>query len=207
MQPLSGYRVVDLSQWRTGAQASQVLADFGAEVVWVEPPGGSRLRSDRAFPFYGRRKRSVVLDLTRAEGRRQAADLAAGADIFIEAFRPGVADRHGLGFQALRERNPGLVYATITGFGRNSPYASIPAYEAVVQAKLGVFKAFERMAHTDHPPYVSAPWCSFAASQLALHGILAALVERERSGLGQWIETTMAQSRPPSTHGSGCSTS
>jgi crotonobetainyl-CoA:carnitine CoA-transferase CaiB-like acyl-CoA transferase len=192
MQPLSGIRVIDLSQWRTGAQASQLLADFGAEVIWVEPPGGSRLRTERAFPFYCRGKRSVVIDLN-GPGRAEVLDLAAGADVLIECFRPGVADRYGLGFDVLRMQNPALVYASITGFGRNSPYSAIPAYEAVVQAKLGVFKAFERMAHTDHPPYVSVPWCSFAATQLAVHGILTALIERERSGLGQWVETTMAQ--------------
>lgn len=193
MQPLYGYKVVDLSQWRTGAQASQVLADFGAEVVWVEPPGGSRLRLERAFPFYCRGKSSAVIDLGSSTGLRDALDLVSDADVLIETFRPGVADRLGLGYETLSAANPGLVYASITGFGRRSPYASVPAYEGVVQAKLGVFKAFERMARTDHPPFVAVPWCSFASSQLALHGILSALVERQRSGVGQWVETTMAQ--------------
>ena len=192
-QPLSGYRVVDFSQWRTGAQASQTLADFGADVVWVEPPGGSRLRSERAFPFYCRGKSSQVIDLTTAEGRAAAADLVDGADIVIETFRPGVADRLGLGYEALKDRNSGLVYGSITGFGRRSPLAEVPAYEGVVAAKLGVFKAFERMTLADHPPFSAVPWCSFASSQILLHGILAALVERQRSGIGQRVETTMAQ--------------
>ncbi|HEY2811948.1 MAG TPA: CoA transferase [Acidimicrobiales bacterium] len=193
MKLLDGLRVVDLSQNRTGAQASQVLADFGAEVYWIEPPGGSVLRSARAFPFYGRGKQSVVLDLKDPAEQAQAVELAVAADVVVESFRPGVADRLGLGYETLAIRNPRLVYASITGFGRTSPYANVKAYEHVVQAKLGVFKAFERMSHTSHPPFVTAPFCSFAATQTALHGILAALLERDRSGVGQWVEASLAQ--------------
>jgi crotonobetainyl-CoA:carnitine CoA-transferase CaiB-like acyl-CoA transferase len=193
MNVLDGIRVVDLSQVRTGAQATQVLADFGAEVLWIEPPGGSPLRAQRGFPLYGRGKQSVVLDLKTPTGRAAAADLAAGADVFVESFRPGVAERLGLGYATLAERAPGLVYASITGFGRQGPFTQIKAYEGVVQAKMGVFKAFERMAPTSHPPFVSAPWCSFGATQTALHGILTALIERERSGSGQWVEASMVQ--------------
>jgi len=193
MQPLEGLRVVDLSQHRTGAQASQVLADFGADVQWIEPPGGSALRQSPAYPFYCRGKSSLELDLHDPGGRAQAVELAIDADVLIECFRPGVPDRLGLGHETLSTANPGLVYASITGFGRTSPLSQLKSYEGVVQAKIGVFKAFERIADTDHPPFITVPWCSFSASQLALHGIIAALVERERSGRGQWVETTLAQ--------------
>ena len=193
MQAFEGLRVVDLSQQRTGAQATQFLADFGAEVVWIEPPGGSDLRGERAFPFYARGKQSIVLDLSDPDQQAEAADLARGADVVVQSWRPGVAERLGLGYDDLAADNRRLVYASITGFGRRGPYAGAKAYEGLVQAKLGVFTAFERMAHTSHPPFVSVPWCSFSASQLALHGILAALIERERSGQGQWVETSMAQ--------------
>lgn len=193
MQPLGGLRVIDLSQQRTGAQAAQVLADFGAEVLWVEPPGGSRLRDERAFSFYARGRQSIVLDLNEPGQQAVAVDLAADADVPVESFRPGVAERLGLGYEALAERNPRLVYASITGFGRWGPYKDVKAYEGLVQAKLGVFKASERMAHMSHPPFVTVPWCSFSATQTALHGILAALVERERSGRGQWVEANLVQ--------------
>ncbi|HEX3706984.1 MAG TPA: CoA transferase [Mycobacteriales bacterium] len=193
MKPLEGLRVLDLSQQRTGAQATQVLADFGADVMWVEPPGGSGLRESNAFPFYCRGKQSIVLDLKSTEGRDHARDLAAIADVIVECFRPGVADRLGLSYAELSAVNPGLVYTSISGFGRTSPLAGIKAYEGVVQAKIGAFKAFERMGDGDRPPFVAAPWCSFSATQTALHGTLAALLEREGSGLGQWVEATMAQ--------------
>jgi crotonobetainyl-CoA:carnitine CoA-transferase CaiB-like acyl-CoA transferase len=186
-------RVVDFSQYRTGAQATQVLADFGADVWWVEPPGGSPLREAAAFPFYGRGKQSIVIDLKDPAGAARAADLAAAADVVVETSRPGVMDRLGLGYERLCARNPRLVFASITGFGQDGPYAGIKAYEGIVQAKVGAFKAFERMAHTSHPPFVAVPWCSFAATQAVLHGILAALVEREGSGQGQRVDTTMVQ--------------
>jgi crotonobetainyl-CoA:carnitine CoA-transferase CaiB-like acyl-CoA transferase len=193
MKVLDGMRVVDFSQYRTGAQATQILADFGAEVLWIEPPGGSPLRAQRAFPFYARGKQSIVLDLKTPAGQAEAAELAGGADVLVESFRPGVADRLGLGYTTLAKRAPRLVYASITGFGHQGPFTQIKAYEGVVQAKMGVFKAFERMAPTSHPPFVTAPWCSFSAAQLALHGILTALIERERSGAGQWVEASMVQ--------------
>src|SRR2546422_8912092 len=105
MRALDGLRVIDLSQARTGAQATQVLADFGADVLWIEPPGGSALRSERAFPFYARGKQSVVLDLKNPADQERAADLVAGADVLVEGFRPGAAARDGLGDYLLSERD------------------------------------------------------------------------------------------------------
>jgi len=193
LAPLDGLRVVDLSPTRVGAQVTQPLADFGADVVWIEPPGGSALRAQPSFPFLARGKRSVVLDLKQEGDAGRARRLAAEADVVVETFRPGVAERLGLGYDDLRLGNPGLVYASITGFGRLGPYAGVKAYEGLVMAKLGVNATFSRMHKGPHPPFVSVPWCSFAASQTALHGVLAALIDRERTGAGQRVEANLTQ--------------
>ena len=194
MDALSGLKVIDLSPTRLGAQVTQVLADYGADVVWVEPPGGAGLRTTPGFPFLGRGKRSVVFDLALGADVEQLLDLVHRADVLVETFRPGVADRLGLGYETLWTRNPRLVYASISGWGRSGPYASAPGYEGLVQAKLGVFHEFRNMHDAARPPFVSVPWCTFAASHVALHGILAALFERERSGEGQHVSTSLAQS-------------
>ncbi len=193
MGALSGLRVIDLSPNRVGAQISQLFADFGAEVIWVEPPSGSKLREQAAFPFWARGKQSTVLDLHDAADRDRLRQLSADADVFIDTFRVGVLDRLGLGYEALAALNPRLVYTSVTGFGSVGPYVQVQGYEGLVAAKLGVFQAFHRMAPTTHPPFVTVPWCSFSASQVALHGTLAALLERETSGLGQRVETSLAQ--------------
>jgi crotonobetainyl-CoA:carnitine CoA-transferase CaiB-like acyl-CoA transferase len=191
--PLSGLRVLDLSPDSVGAQVSQMLADFGADVIWLEPPGGSRLRSRPSFPFLARAKSSVVADLGTGDGISRVRELAEAADVLIESFRPGVADRLDIGYAALGERNPALVYLSITGFGRKGPWSRLQGYEGVVAALLGIFSSFDGMYLGEHPPFVSIPWCSFAASHCGLHGVLAALLEREESGRGQWVETNLAQ--------------
>ncbi len=185
-------RVVDLSTNRTGAQVSQVFADFGAEVIMVEPPGGSALRTSAAFPFWARGKQSIVLDLHLAGDRERMLDLVDQADLLIETFRPGHAERVGLGAAELAARNPRLIHVSITGFGTAGPYAAVRGYEGVVAAKLGVFREFSSMRSGDDPRFTTVPWCSFSASQAALQGALAAIVERESSGLGQRVETSLA---------------
>lgn len=194
MNALQGLRVLDLSPSRVGAQVSQLFADFGAEVIWVEPPGGAELRQHPAYPFWARGKHSLELDVKTAHGQAAIRDLATTADVLIETFRPGVLARHGLGFDALAAINPRLVYSSVTGFGRQGPYADLQGYEGLVAAKLGIFQAFSRIRTNGVPPFISSPYCTFSASQVAVHGILAALVERESSGLGQWVETSLAQS-------------
>jgi crotonobetainyl-CoA:carnitine CoA-transferase CaiB-like acyl-CoA transferase len=195
MEPFTGLRVLDLSHTRVGAQASQLFADFGAEVVMVEPPGGSELRSHAAFPFWARGKKSLALDLDVARDRETISALARGADVLIEDFRVGELDALGLGYEALRKGNPGLVYCSITGFGSKGPYTAAPTDGALVMAKLGVFEAFSRLSPVaGRPAFVTAPYAGFAASQVALYGTLAALHERERSGLGQKVEANLAQS-------------
>ena len=193
MGPFSGLRVIDLSPNRVGAQVSQLFADFGADVIQVEPPGGAVIRRHAAYPFWARGKRSIVLDTADEDDRAVLADLAAGADVLIETHQPGVLDRLGLGYDDLAVRNPSLVYTSVTGFGRQGPYADAPGYEGVIDAKLGVFALFKRMSPHDAPPFVNVPFAAFAASQVALHGTLAALIERESSGAGQHVETNLLQ--------------
>jgi crotonobetainyl-CoA:carnitine CoA-transferase CaiB-like acyl-CoA transferase len=190
---LDGIRVVDLSNTLPGAQTTQFLADYGAEVVHVEPPGGSPLRREPAWPAWARGKQSVVLDLHDRAHRDLAVGLASQADVVVETFRPGVAERFGLGYDDLASGNERLVYASITGWGRLGPYAHVKGYEALVMAKMGAFHSFRQMVPRPGPAFASVPYCSYSAAQTALHGILAALYERERSGLGQRVEASLVQ--------------
>jgi crotonobetainyl-CoA:carnitine CoA-transferase CaiB-like acyl-CoA transferase len=189
--PLAGLRVLDLSNSLAGAQASQTLADFGAEVVHVEPPGGSSLRDLPSFPMIGRGKKSVVLDLHDDGDVALAREMALGADVLIETFRPGVMERLGLGCGELSAANPQLVYGSVTGFGRTGPYANVKGYEALVMARVGALWASQAMVSREGPAHVSVPYCSYGASQQLLTGICAALHERERSGLGQRVDATL----------------
>jgi crotonobetainyl-CoA:carnitine CoA-transferase CaiB-like acyl-CoA transferase len=191
--PLAGLRVLDFSTSAAGAQASQTLADFGAEVVQVEPPGGSRLRAQPGYPFLARGKKSVVLDLRAEADRALARTMASGADVVIEAFRPGVMERLGLGYEDLRADNPGLVFGSVTGFGRTGPYAAAKGYEGLVMARIGALAASGGMVTRPGPAHVSVPYGSYGASQLLLTGILAALHERRSSGLGQRVDTSLVK--------------
>jgi crotonobetainyl-CoA:carnitine CoA-transferase CaiB-like acyl-CoA transferase len=192
-QALGGLRVVDLSPTRVGAQISQLFADYGAEVVWVEPPGGSPMRNQPAFACWGRGKQSILLDLASDDGKADLRALLVDADVLIETFRPGKLDALGFDRATLDTINPRLVHTSITGFGQVGPFAGLQGYEAIVAAKVGLFQLFGRMIKGDRPAFVNVPWCSFAASHTALHGTLAALIERQRSGLGQHVEASLAQ--------------
>jgi crotonobetainyl-CoA:carnitine CoA-transferase CaiB-like acyl-CoA transferase len=187
---LGGLRVVDLTTTVPGAQATQLLADFGAEVVLVEPPGGSPLRAEPAWPVWLRGKESIELDLHDATDREVARDLCRRADVIVETWRPGVAERLGLGYEQLRLDNPGLVYGSLTGFGRTGPLAGLQGYEGIVMAKIGGYGQL-RLTDRPGPSFCAVPATGFNATQTLLHGLLAALYERESSGLGQRVDTSM----------------
>ena len=189
--PLAGLHVLDFSSSPAGAQASQTLADFGAEVVQVEPFGGSSLRDLPSFPMIGRGKRSIALDLHEPDDAALARTMVLGADVLIETFRPGVMERFGLGYEELAAANPRLVYGSVTAFGRKGPYANVKGYEALVMARVGALWASQAMVTREGPAHVSVPYCSYGASQQLLTGICAALHERERSGLGQRVDATL----------------
>ncbi|GAB2857423.1 CaiB/BaiF CoA transferase family protein [Nocardioides pacificus] len=191
--PLAGLVVIDLSSTLPGAQATQFLADAGADVILVEPPGGSPLRQQAGWPALLRGKRSVTLDLYDEGGLESLRRLLAGADVLVTTLRPSTAERIGLTAEALAERFPRLVAAMITGWGSDSPYRHYKGWEGLVAAKMGLMHAKRQLTVRPGPAFVSVPWASWGASQAAVHGILAALVERESSGLGQVVESDLVR--------------
>jgi len=191
-RPLAGLRVIDLSDTLPGVQATQYLADNGAEVVHVERPGGSRMRAQPAWPALGRGKQSIVLDLTDTADREVGFRLAASADVVVESWRPGVAERLGLGYDAVAAANPRVVYTSISGWGSKSPYANVRGYEGLVAARMGVFDSVARLSPRPGPSFFSSNVASYGTVHAALQGTLAALLEREQSGEGQHVETSLA---------------
>ena len=189
---LEGLRVVDLSWGLAGALTTLVLGDYGAEIVRVEPPGGDVLRGEPAFPLWGRNKKSVTLDLHQASGRAAVRRLVERADVVVTTFRPITATKLRLAYDDFADQHPGLVYASITGFGTRGPYANVPGYEGVVLAKMGGMAHVTGMAPRPGPAFPAVPYASYSAAHAALHGILAALYVRERTGRGQLVETSLA---------------
>lgn len=193
---LEGVRVVDFSRGFPGTLAAMILSDHSAEVIRIEPPAGDPERALPAFPMWRRGQKSVVLDLHDAGDRAKGAALAASADVLLQNWRPGVAERLGLGYEELAERNAGLIYCAITGFGSKGPYAGVKAYEGVVGARAGRYASREPRWGTtgrEGPRYLGSPHASYAAAHAALQGILAALYVRLRHGRGQRVDTSLVQ--------------
>ena len=189
----SGLSVLDCSWGMAGPLVGMMLADFGADVVKVEPPGGDPYRKMAGAVQWHRGKRSVVLDLKDPRHQAEAQRLAAHADILIESFRPGVADRLALGYAALRERNPRLIYCSISGFGSRGPWSKLKAYEGVVLARGGFLAATNAGWRTPGPIYLVLNQASAGAANYALHGIFAALRLRRSTGIGYRVETSLLQ--------------
>jgi len=189
--PLAGLRVVDCTRGTAGPRLTWVLADYGADVIWVEPPGGDPYRDELAVPYsvYGRNKRSIEVDLKDAEGRATLDALLGTADVFVESWRPGTAERLGLDDATLKERFPGLVHCSISGFGPEFAEDDLPGHEALVQAVSGLMGA--QMGHREPPIYVGLPIASNGAAYMGLIGILAALLRREDDGVGRHVETSL----------------
>ena len=199
--PLAGIKVLDFSRILSGPYASMVLADLGAEVVKVEPVGsGDETRNfppfkgplSHYFIALNRSKKSITLDLKSPEGAKIARDLARKSDVVLENFRPGVMDRLGLGYETLKADNPGLVYCSITGFGRNSPHGDKPAFDIVAQALSGVMDVNREPGQP--PNKLGIPLGDMAGSIFSLFGLLAALVERNTTGQGRHVEIAMLDS-------------
>ena len=189
--PLAGLLAVDLSTTLPGAEATQFLADGGADVILVEPPGGSPLRADAGWPGLLRGKRSIVLDLGDDGHRATLSGLLRQADVMVTTMRPAASARLGFTAERLAAQYPRLVAAMITGWGTRSPWADYKGYEALIMAKTGVLHSKRQLSPGPDPAYVSVPYASFAAAQSAVQGILAALFERESSGLGQVVEANL----------------
>jgi CoA:oxalate CoA-transferase len=202
-QPLEGVVVLDLGQIYNAPYATLLMALAGAQVVKVEPRGGENLRgrtqasgAGAPFAMLNSNKRAITLDLRTTRGRELLLDLSERADVFVENFRPGVTDRLGVGPAVLRERNPRLIYATSSGFGLTGPYRDFAAMDLTVQAIAGIMSI---TGFPDRPPVKAGPaLCDFFAG-IHLYGAIAtALYERERTGVGRVIETSMFESVYPS---------
>ena len=189
--PLEGLRVIDCSRGTAGPRATGVLADYGADVIWIEPPGGDPCRAQLAaeYSVFNRGKRSVVLDLRDRAGTAALFGLLAGADAFVQSWRPGVAERLGVDYGTVHERCPGLVYCEITGFGLDGPYRDLAGHESLVHAVIGTMA--EQVGHRDSPIYEGLPFAAIGASSLAVIGLLAALYRRQDDGVGRRVETSL----------------
>ena len=188
---LQGLRVVDLSWGIAGPVTTMLLGDYGAEVIKVEPPGGDPFRAMAGYTVWNRGKKSVVLDLEQPSDLADLRSLAATADIVIESFSPGTTTRLGIDHATLAADNPGLVYCSITGYGRHGAAADRPGYDGLVQARWGLQN--EQPGLRPGPVFLHAPLPSYGAALLASMGIHAALLAREHTGRGQWVETSLAQ--------------
>ncbi|WP_166903560.1 CaiB/BaiF CoA-transferase family protein [Mycobacterium sp. DL440] len=189
--PLAGLVVVDLSTTLPGAQATQFLADCGAEVIMVEPPDGSPLRDLASWPALLRGKRSVTLDFHDDADLERLRTLLRSADVMVNTMRPTTAERVGLTHDALSQAYPRLVVATITGWGSTGPFRDYKGWEALVMAKTGVMHEKRGLAPRPGPAFVTAAYASWGAAHAAVQGVLAALLERETSGRGQIVETNL----------------
>ena len=191
--PCTGLTVLDFSQGMPGAICTLVLADYGAEVIKVEPPGGDPFRFQPGWISWNRGKKGIVLDLDSEEGRLAAVRLAGKADVLVESSRPGDMEEWGLSFDHLSELYPRLVYCSITGFGQKGPLSRVRGYEGVVAAKAGRMLNMQGQPDRDGPVYSAVNTGSWHASQAAVRGILAALRVRDLSGRGQWVQTSIVQ--------------
>ena len=192
-QPLNDLRVLDLSIGPVGGMATMLLADFGADVVKIEPPAGDPLRALANSPLWLRGKRSVELDLEVPEQRQHAARLAGAADLLVTTLTDAQARALNLGYKQLSAENRSLIYCRISGFGPRGPYAAYPGYEGIVAAKSGRMQAFAGLAGRDGPAYAAVQVGMHACSQSAVTAMLAALMHREAGGKGQLLEVSMLQ--------------
>jgi crotonobetainyl-CoA:carnitine CoA-transferase CaiB-like acyl-CoA transferase len=200
-RPLDDIRVVDLSRALAGPYATMMMADAGADVIKVEPPGGDDSRGwlpyvdrngYRESAYYmsaNRNKRSVVLDLKSADDAERLRWLASRADVLVENYRPGVLERLGLGLDELRKLNPGLITLSITGFGRSGPSGKRPGFDQIVQAEAGLMSLTGQPGGT--PQRVGLPMADILAGLFGAFGVMNALRTRERTGRGEHVETSL----------------
>jgi crotonobetainyl-CoA:carnitine CoA-transferase CaiB-like acyl-CoA transferase len=190
---LQGTRILDVTELLPGPYATQVLCDMGAEVIKIERPGaGDSYRTMRASAFaaINRGKKSVTLNLKSDAGRDALLRLANDADVLIEGYRPGVMARLGLGYDALRAVNSRIIYASVSGFGQNGPMRDFPGHDLTYNAVAGVLSLCGR---SDRPEYaVGIPVADLSGGLYAVTSILAALMLRERTGEGQYLDIALA---------------
>jgi formyl-CoA transferase/CoA:oxalate CoA-transferase len=198
--PLQGVRVLDLTRAMAGPFCTQLLGDMGAEVFKVEAPGGGD-ETRRWGPFWNgvscyflsinRNKKSIVIDLKSKMGHKIASALLERCDVLVENFRPGTMDRLGLDYETAVSRNPGIVYCSLSGFGGDGPRANEPAYDVLMQGYAGLMGL---TGYPDMPPVRSGmPISDLTAALYAAFGVVTALLQRERDGRGQLVETSLLE--------------
>jgi len=190
-QALDDLRILDLSGGIAGPLGVLLLAEHGADVIKVEPPGGDPNRSLPSSPVYHRSRRSVTLDLHDPEGRRLFLELCDTADVLVEAFSPDTMAGLGLGYDDVAARCPRLVYCSVPAYPTGTRHAGRPGIEALVHARTG--QHFETTSFRSGPVFLHSPVASLAAAFLVPTGIMAALHARERTGTGQHVEVSLLQ--------------
>ena len=197
---LSHIRVIDLTRVRSGPTAVRQLADWGADVIKVEAPesvepdgalGASRHTSD--FQNLHRNKRSITLNLKQPEAIEILMKLVETSDVVVENFRPDVKDRLGVDYESLKLRNPRIILASISGFGQDGPYAKRPGFDQIAQGMGGLMSITG--APGEGPMRVGIPVADLTAGLFCAMGIQTALLEREKSGIGQWVNTSLLQAQ------------
>lgn len=201
MGALGDIKVIDLSRVLGGPYCTQVLGDYGADVIKIEPPGGDETRGwgppfegDAASYFHGlnRSKRGMALDLRHPDGQALLLQLLESADVLVENFKPGTLEKWGLGFDTLSERFPHLIQCRISGFGADGPMGGLPGYDAVIQAMAGLMSVNGEKG--GEPLRVGLPVVDIVTGLNAVIGITLALHERTRSGKGQFVEAALFDS-------------
>ncbi|MEX0623973.1 CaiB/BaiF CoA transferase family protein [Saccharospirillum sp.] len=194
---LEGITVIEQGTFITGPAAGMLLADLGANVIKVEMPGtGDPFRAFKGglysphYQTYNRNKRSIALNTKQPDDLAIFDDLIRDADVYIQNFRPGAAERLGAGEERLREINPGLIYCAISGFGSDGPYASRPSYDTVAQAASGFLKL---LINPENPRVVGPAMADALSGFYAAYGILGALYERSQTGKGRKVEVSMLE--------------
>jgi len=198
--PLEGVVVADFTQLMQGPFATQILGDLGADIIKIEPPKGDWSRGfsllelykngeSVSFLTFNRNKRSIAVDLKTTAGLEVVRRIVARADVVVENFRPGVMDRLGIGYEALRQINPRLIYCASCGYGQTGPYAERPGQDLLIQAMSGMTVLTGN--RDDLPSATVAGIADLATSQMIVYGILAALFNRERRGEGQRVDVNL----------------
>lgn len=197
--PLQGIRIVDMTSVLMGPFATQILADYGADVIKIESAEGDLLRLGGALrhPKMGslylqtnRNKRSVVLDAKQPEGRESLLQLSADAEVFVSNIRPAAMKRLGLSYEDIKAVNPNIIYVSLVGYGQDGPYRNRPAYDDLIQGISAIPSLIGRTQDGD-PQYVPVTLADKIAGLSAVHGILAAMFHKARTGVGQSIEVPM----------------
>lgn len=196
VRPLEGIRVLDLGNYIAGPGTAMILGDLGADVIKVEAPAGDIARSAGAFGdamvrCYNRDKRSIAIDLRSSDGIDIVRRLIARSDVVVQNLRPGLVDSLGIGAKAMRELHPRLIYLSVSGFGEGGPSRTRPGLDVAAQAESGIMSV---TGEPDRPPQkVGVPIVDAATTHVGAQAVLAALFKRERTGVGETIETSLLE--------------